>query len=331
MKSLFSIVIPLFNKEKSIARTLSSVLNQTEQEFELIIVNDGSTDRSVSIVQNLLGVNQGRIINQKNAGESAARNRGVLEARTNLIAFLDADDEWDPNFLSSIGKLMEDFPEADIFGSSYYIKNRIGTRKLPPSYYLYPKDWSGIIKDYIKVINTGYPFNSSSVVIRKKKLIQVEGFPLGVKYGADVDTWIRLSFVSLMAIINTPLSTYHRDAENRMVDLYGGSLEIYYPVRELKKRLDQGEIPKNQRRPANDYICKLNLPLAKSCLFYGYTEKAKEIILFCGNTKKYFFNKYWLLICAFIPPGILNTCINFKHNIINPIFIKNPTNRKNRQ
>ena len=94
---MISVVIPLYNKEKYIKRAIESVLNQTFQKFEIIVVNDGSTDKSAEIVQNIKDPRI-RLINQKNAGVSAARNRGIQEAKYEYIAFLDADDFWEKIF-----------------------------------------------------------------------------------------------------------------------------------------------------------------------------------------------------------------------------------------
>lgn len=98
---MISIVIPLYNKEKQIAHTLQSVFAQTFQDFEIVIVDDGSTDNSVMEVKKF---DDPRVllIQQSNAGVSAARNRGIEEANGELIAFLDADDEWMPEFLQTI-------------------------------------------------------------------------------------------------------------------------------------------------------------------------------------------------------------------------------------
>ncbi|MCP4971863.1 MAG: glycosyltransferase family 2 protein, partial [Arcobacter sp.] len=120
---LFSVIIPLYNKENYIENTLQSVLDQTYKDFELIIVNDGSTDNSLEKTKNYLSsfVNH-KIISQKNKGLSATRNKGVLEAKGEVIAFLDADDFWHPNFLEHIHNLFLEFPEASLFGTSYLLK-----------------------------------------------------------------------------------------------------------------------------------------------------------------------------------------------------------------
>lgn len=96
---MISVVIPLYNKEKQIKRTLQSVLTQTFQDFEIVIVNDGSTDNSVIEVEKLKDPRI-RLVHQKNAGVSAARNKGIEEAKYELIAFLDADDEWQSEYLA---------------------------------------------------------------------------------------------------------------------------------------------------------------------------------------------------------------------------------------
>ena len=93
---MFSVVIPLYNKELSIINTIQSVLDQTFQNFEIVVVNDGSTDRSVEMVEQFNDPRI-RIINKSNGGVSSARNRGIQEAKYELVAFLDADDFWEQN------------------------------------------------------------------------------------------------------------------------------------------------------------------------------------------------------------------------------------------
>ena len=97
---MISVVIPLYNKEKSIASTLRTVLNQTFSDYEIVIVNDGSTDGSVEEIEKVQD-DRIRLVHQPNAGVSAARNRGIEEAKGELNAFLDADDEWKPDYLAT--------------------------------------------------------------------------------------------------------------------------------------------------------------------------------------------------------------------------------------
>ena len=115
---MFTVVIPLYNKELSIRNTIQTVLNQTYQDFEIVVINDGSTDKGVKIVESIKD-NRIRLIQQENQGVSAARNRGIKEANYDWIAFLDADDLWEVNHLEEINKMMALFPNEKIYVTSF--------------------------------------------------------------------------------------------------------------------------------------------------------------------------------------------------------------------
>lgn len=115
---MISVVIPLYNKEKQIANTLRSVFAQTYTDYEIIVVNDGSTDNSVAVVESLNDPRI-RLVHQKNAGVSAARNRGIEEARGEYIALLDGDDEWKPILLESMLALAKKYPSCNVFAGNY--------------------------------------------------------------------------------------------------------------------------------------------------------------------------------------------------------------------
>lgn len=112
-KPRFSVVVPLYNKEKSIERTVSGVLAQTFPDFELVIVDDGSTDGSVDIVRSITDPRI-RLVQQPNGGPSAARNTGVRHTKADWVVFLDADDELTPDALEHFDKMLKAHPEADI-------------------------------------------------------------------------------------------------------------------------------------------------------------------------------------------------------------------------
>ncbi len=113
----FSVVIPLFNKRPYIRRTLESALAQEHPPSEVIIVDDGSTDGGPEAIADLLGPNV-RLVRQENSGPGPARNRGIAEARFGWIAFLDGDDLWTRDHLSTLARLIRDFPSAAIASTS---------------------------------------------------------------------------------------------------------------------------------------------------------------------------------------------------------------------
>ena len=167
---MVSIVIPLYNKEKLIANTLRAVLGQTYQDFEIVIVNDGSTDNSVAEV-NKIADRRIRLINQANAGVSAARNRGIEEARGEYIALLDADDQWLPEYLATQMRLSEAYPECDVFVTDYQFRDEFG-KTTPTTIRNLPfRGQHGVLSNYFKVASTSNPpICSISIVARKRVL-----------------------------------------------------------------------------------------------------------------------------------------------------------------
>lgn len=111
---MISVIIPLYNKEAIIERTLRSVLSQDYDDYEVVVVDDGSTDRSVEIVRSIDDCRI-RLINQENGGPSMARNTGIRHAKGEWLYFIDADDEMEPRTLSHYASLITRFPDADMF------------------------------------------------------------------------------------------------------------------------------------------------------------------------------------------------------------------------
>ncbi len=199
-----SVVMPLYNKGKEVGRALSSAQAQTVSDWEMIVVNDGSTDGGAEIVQRL---DDGRIIllHQLNAGVSAARNRGTQESRADLIAFLDADDEWAPDFLETILRLREKYLSCDVFATGYFFCRENGShrnnvlRGLPESFR------EGILADYFGVAaRSDPPLWSSAVAVTKRAIDSVGGFPVGVTAGEDLLTWARLAVRYKIAYATKP-------------------------------------------------------------------------------------------------------------------------------
>lgn len=196
---MIAIVIPLYNKENQIANTLQTVFNQTFQDFEIVIVNDGSTDKSVEEVEKFNDARI-RLIHQENAGVSAARNRGIKETKYDLIALLDADDEWKPEYLQEQINLINNFPECNVFACAYEYRDdkgksrQITLNKMPFS------SQTGVLTNYFEVAScSSPPFCSINIVARKECFLNIGGFPVGVKSGEDLLTWAKLAIQYKMA------------------------------------------------------------------------------------------------------------------------------------
>lgn len=212
---MISVVIPLYNKERLIAETLRSVLRQSFQDFEIVMVNDGSTDGSVAAAESVQD-ERIRIIHQDNAGVSAARNRGIEESRYEFIAFLDADDRWKPDYLQTQYALTQKYPECSVFACNYEFVHADGSvhptiiRKLPF------EGGDGILSNYFEVASCSHPpICSISIMVRKEAIQSIGGFPIGIKSGEDLLTWARLACRGQIAYSRSALAEFHVEGYQR--------------------------------------------------------------------------------------------------------------------
>ena len=211
----FSVIIPLYNKAPYIAKAIDSVLTQTFTGFELVIVDDGSKDDSAQVAEMAIkGCDNCRLIRQENAGVSMARNNGVALSQGEYLCFLDADDWWAPTFLEEMSKLIDEFPDAGIYGTGYTIVNetRHKTRVSPIGVE------SGFEKGYINYCQVysktlAMPLTSISVAVPRLVFDEMEGFPKGIKLGEDFLLWIRIALKYKVVLINRPLSFYNQDVD----------------------------------------------------------------------------------------------------------------------
>lgn len=203
---MFSIVIPLYNKEQSVTNTLQSVLNQSFTEFEVVIVNDGSTDNSVEKVE---AFNDPRIslIHQTNSGVSAARNKGIEEAKFQWIAFLDADDLWMEEHLSTLKEMIESYPKDKVFSTSYIKSNN--TKEMSRN------ELIKVIENYFEEV-IQYQFFWTSVACVHRDVFDKVGFFLtSLSRGEDLELWTRIARQFRFIHSTKITSIYRIEAENR--------------------------------------------------------------------------------------------------------------------
>ena len=221
---MISIIIPLYNKAASIATALNCVLAQTFQDFEVVVVDDGSTDNGAAIVEQYTDPRI-RLIRQENAGVSAARNKGIEKARGEYVAFLDADDEWMPEFLEEIVALQHEFPACraqatNYTFNSYGAKSSTILRKIPF------KSERGVLSNYFEVASCSHPpVWTSAVCIERKLLQEIGGFPVGVKSGEDLWVWAHVAVCTHWAYSKKAMAQYNfdqmdfKEVPTRMPDL----------------------------------------------------------------------------------------------------------------
>ena len=188
---LISVIIPLYNKEQFIEKTLLSVLNQKFTDFEVILVNDGSTDSSIDLA-NSIKDERITLYTTLNKGVSHARNYGVSKSTSDLIAFLDADDLWETNHLENLYSLNESFPNCGLYATAYY-KRFFNGKKINTYFNGVSTDHFGIIDDYFLASTMDSIAWTSAVMIPKKTFNDLGGFDEDMQSGEDTDLWIRIA------------------------------------------------------------------------------------------------------------------------------------------
>ncbi len=208
-----SIVMPLYNKERWVADTIQSILSQTFQDFELIIVDDGSTDNSIEAVKSFKD-DRIRVINQKNSGVSRARNRGISESKGKFIAFIDADDIWRGKHLEYLIEAFERYTNTIYTANTIELVREEVTKVSSDLDDIDFKEYN-----YIESIsNNQFNIHIGSVLFRRDILIKLNGFYEDMSIGEDVNLLLRTSCEGDAILCN------YRGMVYRLLDTQGAML-----------------------------------------------------------------------------------------------------------
>lgn len=296
-----SVIIPLYNKGKHIQRAIDSVLAQTVPFHELIVIDDGSTDDGPLYVMEYANSSI-LLVRQENAGVSAARNKGIEKATGEMVAFLDADDAYAPDFLETIIRIRTNFPECGAYATSYSLK-RGESNSVGPFYGIPVGVWEGIVPHYFKSVAIGEPIIFSSAVAIPKTVFQVCGtFAVGEKMGEDQECWLRIALVYPVAFSSHIGSFYYLDAENRATNrnlACGGYKLVTTAFDAIKCGLLSDSDVFYLREFANRHL----LISAWHCVLSGQPRKARHYLRQC-KTELYRGRKFWCMAWACIPSVI---------------------------
>lgn len=209
----YSVIVPLYNKEAEVEATIRSALAQSLQPFEIVVVDDGSTDRSAAVVE-AIGSPLVRLIRQQNGGECAARNRAMAEARGTHFALLDADDCWKTDHLAEIDRLVAEWPDCGLYCAAFDIVSPTGV--VPGNC---PTE-SGVVANFWRESMSRYVAIPSATVVPRVVVDRLGGFPVGMKMGGDQWMWVKVA--SHYAVCYTPYRgcNYSMVASNRSGAIY---------------------------------------------------------------------------------------------------------------
>ena len=270
-----SVVIPLYNKAPYISRALSSVLLQSFEDYEVIVVDDGSTDDGKSIAEGFSDPRI-RVLHQQNGGVSAARNLGIQSSRCDLIAFLDADDEWGPDFLETILSLKKTYPQAGAYGTAFEMRFPDGSIVHPEFNEIY-YGWEGILPSYFRASFGVNVLHSSAVAVPAKVFLKIGLFPEGEKLGEDLDMWLRIAASYPIAYKNIACEIYNLDACNR-TDVLPISVDDLCYLKTAREIIHSRKISTEMAADIADYITARKIAYAKDQIKQNQPLEGRRIL-----------------------------------------------------
>jgi len=207
--AVFSVIIALFNKQEHIGKTLESIFCQTFTDFEVIVIDDGSTDGSAAVVKTFTDP---RLTYRKinNSGVSFARNEAIRLAAGKLLAFIDADDHWEPNHLHVLYDLHLNNPTAGLLASRYIVK--MSDRSfIHPTFKNVPDSYSGLVSDFFGSSLTNRIACASAVAVPREVFDVVGNFNTKLTRTEDTELWLRIALQYPVAISNKCTARYNYD------------------------------------------------------------------------------------------------------------------------
>jgi glycosyltransferase involved in cell wall biosynthesis len=318
-----SVVIPLFNKANCIGRAIRSVLDQTVPCKEILVVDDGSTDGGHRVVE---GIEDRRIklFRQENQGPSAARNKGIEEAHGDLVAFLDADDEWKPQLVEVILDLRAMYSEAGAYATAFEIHEPDGRVWTPSFKEIPPPPWEGIIPNYFRSALSHTPVWTSAVVVSREVFDKVGRFVLCPGLGQDVEFWARIALWHPIAFSWHIGAVYHREAENRRC----GTIFTHVFASDCFERAMRSQgVPSHILPDVKEFLAHGKLIAASRYVVNGQPGVARNILRHC-KTRRFLGHKLWWWWWSCLPIRIVNlawrckqryrACVSLRNRRLDP-------------
>ena len=232
----FSVIMPLYNKAPYVRKAVESVVEQTYGDWELIVVDDCSTDDSATVVEKIVDPRIRIVRLGVNGGVGAARNRAVAESTAAHICFLDADDWWEPTFLEEMAGLVERHPGAGIYGTGYYIVKN-GRKRVAPIGVDEGFTEGEINYCQVYARTLCMPLTSISVCMPRRVFDEAGGFPTDVKLGEDFLLWLRIALTHKTVLLNRPLANYNQD----VAVTFRGTHHLHPPEQNMLWKLGEYE------------------------------------------------------------------------------------------
>ncbi|MBE6992492.1 MAG: glycosyltransferase family 2 protein [Ruminococcaceae bacterium] len=281
---MFSVIIPAYNAERFVGTAIESVLQQTNPDFEIIVVDDGSSDNTKSVVSQIRD-SRIKYIYQENGGVSAARNTGIRNACGEFICFLDADDYWLANHLETVSGLIESYPHCSMFVTGHRIRLTTGemmprTEKVLQS--IEDADFCSS-NGYDLICKFGYFMHTNSICIRKESFDKVGVFEPGIKNGEDDDLWYRIYAYFDIAVSKTVTTIYNR--ENSTATAKTLFVQDWVFLKRTEEILSSTEVPPERKESLNIILERRKLSVIRQQILSGSKQGAAAKLLRLERSK----------------------------------------------
>lgn len=311
MKPFFSVVISVYNKAHFVSQTLQSILNQEFTDFEVIIVDDGSADNSLEIL-NEFKDDRISIFPTKNQGVSAARNFGMFKSKAKYIALSDGDDIWLENHLSELKSLIDSFPECGIYATSYQ-KMFFNNYTTHPKFLKIDHPFYGVVEDYFNSSIIDNILWTSAVAIPKEVIAQNYIFDQDLGCGEDIDLWVNIAK-------NFDVAFSSKVTAHKMIHTKDNHLSLTKNIPDLIKMLNKHKADEIGNPSLKMYLDQNRFAAALESKILGdysnYSQLKKDINFRNIN--------YKLRLLLFLPRPILITLKKIKFWLLNKRLYNSP-------
>jgi glycosyltransferase involved in cell wall biosynthesis len=302
---MFSIIIPVYNNAMSVERAIRSVLAQTESDFEVILVNDGSTDNSLSVLQRFISPRV-RVFDQFNSGVAVARNSGIAQSQGKYLTFLDADDEWLPHHLSTLQMLVAQYPHAGFYSTSFQVRLLDGksfesNRYLPST----PNTPAFVFSDFFSaIVRAGFALcHTNSVMVPRSVFAEVGNFEPGIMIGEDSDLWNRIALHYDVVVSREVTTVYHREESTATKS---ESINVDWPFfRHASEALAKGNLSVQKRAGLIAYMDRMHLSAARHLILRGLRWEGMQRLNTIQCKVSLFLPIMLTLVCACIPTRLI--------------------------
>lgn len=218
---MFSVIIPVYNGEKFIDKAIESVFSQTVSDWELIIVNDGSKDNTLSVLEKYRDNKKIRIISKINEGVSVARNTGVAESNGAYITFLDADDVWHKDHLEVMSHLIDKYPNAGFYGT-FTRCELVNGELIEECDFFKEREEDVYLEDFFEEYHrdkSAKMFTVITTCVTREAFDKAGGFPVGCKIGEDLELSLRAAAYYPVVLSKKPTATYKKEYSTATKDI----------------------------------------------------------------------------------------------------------------